>query len=220
MRPGNGSHDGNDEHLGTLTANTEQMSESDIEQIIENTQESGQELHIRDNSGKVTYDTFDKKEESDLELASNLSSSTEIEKELEKTEENNLRRSKRLTKANPKVRLNNPVNQDCYRKHSKKTKSATFTGDKGGGGRAGRRRKQLNHSTEKQNANHGSPDLTIANHGSPDSTTANHGSPDPIKRRGLVTDHKTMDCNGTPLDSSHPIVEGELKNNEQQTNLD
>ena len=158
MRPGNGSHDGNDEHLGTLTANTEQMSESDIEQIIENTQESGQELHIRDNSGKVTYDTFDKKEESDLELASNLSSSTEIEKELEKTEENNLRRSKRLTKANPKVRLNNPVNQDCYRKHSKKTKSATFTGDKGGGGRAGRRRKQLNHSTEKQNANHGSPD--------------------------------------------------------------
>ena len=63
---------------------------------------------------------------------------------------------------------------------------------------------------EKQNANHGSPD----------STTANHGSPDSIKRRGQVTDHKTMDCNGTPLDSSHPIAEGEMKNNEQQTNLD
>ena len=218
VRPG--SHDGNDEHLGTLTANTEQMSESDIEQIIEDTQESGQELHIRDHNGKVTYDTFDKIEESDLELASNLSSSTEIEKDLEKTEENNLRRSKRLTKTNPIVRLNNPVNQDCYRKHSKKTKPATFTGDTGGGWRAGRRRKQLNHSTEKQNANHGSPDLTIANHGSPDSTTANPGSPDQIKRRGLVTGHKTMDCNGTPLDSSHPIVEGEMKNKEQQTNLD
>ena len=220
MRPGNGSHDGSDEHLGTLTANTEQMSESDIEQIIENTQKSGQELNIRDHNGKVTYDTFDKIEESDLELASNLSSSTEIEKELEKTEENNLRRSKRLTKTNPIVRLNNPVNQDCYRKHSKKTISATFTGDTGGGGRAGRRRKQLNHPTEIQNANHGSPDSTIANHGSPDSTTVNHGSPDSLTRRGQVTDHKTMDCNGIPLDSSHPIVEEEMKNNEQQTNLD
>ena len=65
VRPGNGSHDGSDEHLGTLTANAEQMSESDIEQIIEDTQESGQELHIRDHNGKVTYDTFDKIEESD-----------------------------------------------------------------------------------------------------------------------------------------------------------
>ena len=63
VRPGNGS----DEHLGTLTANAEQMSESDIEQIIEDTQESGQELHIMDHNGKVTYDTLDKKEESDLE---------------------------------------------------------------------------------------------------------------------------------------------------------
>ena len=161
------------------------MSASDIEQIIKDTQNSGQELYIKDHNGKVTYDTFDKIEESDLELASNLSSSTEIEKELEKTEENNLRRSKRLTKTNPIVRLNNPINQDCYRKHNKKTKSVTFTGDTGRGGRTDRRRKQLNHSMEKQNANHGSPD----------STTANHGSRDSIKRRGQVTDHKTMDCN-------------------------
>ena len=65
------------------------MSDSDIEQIISDTQQSGQDLHIKDTNSKVTYNTFGKRIESDLELASYLSSSTEIEK-IENIEETNL----------------------------------------------------------------------------------------------------------------------------------
>ena len=56
------------------------MSDSDIEQILSDAQQSGQDLHIKDTNGKVTYNTFEKRIESDLELASNLSSSTQTEK--------------------------------------------------------------------------------------------------------------------------------------------
>ena len=44
--------------MGPLTINAEQMSESDIEQIINDTQQSGQELHIKDTIGKV-FNTTD-----------------------------------------------------------------------------------------------------------------------------------------------------------------
>ena len=60
-----------------------------MEQKISDTQQSGQDLHIKGINGKVSNTV-----ESDLELASNLSSSTEIDKELENMEETNLRRSK------------------------------------------------------------------------------------------------------------------------------
>ena len=65
--------------LGPLTINADQMSNSDIEQLIRDTQQSGQDLHIKDTNGIVTYNTFEKGIESDLELASSLSSSTETE---------------------------------------------------------------------------------------------------------------------------------------------
>ena len=75
---------------------------------------------------------------SELELLSNLSSSTEIEEE---TKEHNLRRSKGLTKTNPIFRrLNNPVLSD-YRKYSQKTKRP--------GNDTGHRRQQLTTSTER-----------------------------------------------------------------------
>ena len=54
--PGNGES----KQLGPLTINADQMSDSDIEQIISNTQRSGQDFHIRDINGKVTYNTFEK----------------------------------------------------------------------------------------------------------------------------------------------------------------
>ena len=41
-RPGNGQS----KQLGPLTINADQMSDSDIEQIISDTQQSGQDLHI------------------------------------------------------------------------------------------------------------------------------------------------------------------------------
>ena len=64
----------------------------------------GEEDNIEKN---VTYT-----ENSQLELLSNLSSSTAIE-------QNTVRRSKRLTKTNPIIRLNKPVPSD-YRKYSQK----------------------------------------------------------------------------------------------------
>ena len=95
---------------------------------------------IRDNNGNVTYNTYEKRNESDLELASNLSSSTEIEK----VEEINLRQSKRLTKTNPIVRLNDPINQTDYRIHRKTSQPVTTTGDNGRNAGAGQRRKPAN----------------------------------------------------------------------------
>ena len=62
-------------------------------------------------------------ENSELELASNLSSSTEIETE----EKEPVRRSKKLTKTNPIIRYNNPICHD-YRKHRKQTEFGSHTG--------------------------------------------------------------------------------------------
>ena len=115
--------------MGTLTKNTDQMSESDIDQTIKDSTQSRQGIRIKDNSGKVPFDNNKKIGNelvlSELELASNLSSSTEIEKDTEQLENDNLRRSKRITKTNPIVRLNNPINQSDYRKQSKSTQSVT-----------------------------------------------------------------------------------------------
>ena len=97
-RPGNGEN----KQLGPLTIDTDQMSDSDIEQIMSDTQQSGQDL-IRDINSKVFYNTFEQGNESDSEVVSNLSSSTDIENEIENIEETNLRRTKRLTHINPIV---------------------------------------------------------------------------------------------------------------------
>ena len=82
---------------------------------------------------KLTFSTLEREkvnnlDSSDLELASNLSSSTEIEKEAE-LEEISLRWSKRPTTTNPIVRLNNSINQNDYRKHRKTSQSDTTTED-------------------------------------------------------------------------------------------
>ena len=191
---------------GALTICTEQMSESDIDQTIKDSLQSGQEIHIRDNSGKVTFYNNEKTENkldmSELELASNLSSSTEIENDVEQLENTNLRRSKRLTKTNPIVRLNNPINQSDYRKHSKTTQPVTTTGMPRGDdgtkrrGRPARQRKDINYpQPEKQQASHGTPEKTLPGN-------------------GRITGHNNiMDSNGQsyPLDDSHPIKEGGMK---------
>ena len=135
----------NSSEMGPLTINTDQMSDSDIDQTIKDSPQSGQKIQIRDSSGKVTFynniKTEIELELSELELASNLCSSTEIEKDIEQLENANLRRSKRSTKTNPIVRLNNPVNQSDYRKHSKTTQPVTTSGVHGrnaGTGQGGR----------------------------------------------------------------------------------
>ena len=196
----------NNTGTGTLTINTDQMSEFDIDQTIKYSTQSGQEIQIRDNSGKVTFYNNEKTENkldiSELELASNLSSSTEIENDLEQLENTNLRRSKRLTKTNPIVRINNPVNQSDYRKHGKTTQSVTTTGMLRGDAGAKRRERLVKRQKdipkpqpEKQQVSHGTPEKTL-----PDN--------------GRITGHNNiMDSNGQayPLDDSHSIKEGGMK---------
>ena len=69
---------------------------------------------------------------SELDLASNLSSSTELEADIKHEEEKPIRRSKRLTKTNPIVRYNNPICHD-YRKHRRKAELGSNTESHGNG---------------------------------------------------------------------------------------
>ena len=110
-----------------MTIVTEHITTEAVNRAIEGAREADAEIHLKDSSGKVSHKMInspkrgkeekDELENSEVELLSNLSSKTEIEQE---TKEHNLRRSKRLTKTNPIVRLNNPVPSD-YRKYRQKT---------------------------------------------------------------------------------------------------
>ena len=108
------------------------MTDAEVNRVIEEARRANTELHIRDNNGKVIQNNYQnpkrgeednreknsfEEETSELEILSNLSSSTEIEQD---TKEHILRRSKLFTKTNPIVKLNNPVSFD-YRKYRQKT---------------------------------------------------------------------------------------------------
>ena len=108
--------------MAPLTITTANMTDTEVDRAIEDAKSADQDIFIRDENCKVFTDnkphpsTFeDILENSDLELASNTSSSTEIETE----EKEPIRRSKRLTKTNPIVRYNNPICHD-YRSHRRK----------------------------------------------------------------------------------------------------
>ena len=108
---------------GPLTIVTANMTDTEVDRSITDTKHADQELLLRDENGKAFTDNNtnqstleDNFENSDLDLASNLSSSSEIDKE----EKEPIRRSKRLTKTNPIISFNNPICHD-YRKHRKKT---------------------------------------------------------------------------------------------------
>ena len=99
------------------------MRDTEVDRAIDDAKCAKQEIFIRDGNGKVFTDNNTKSkilednfENSDLDLACNLSSSTEIHTE----EKDPIRRSKRLTKTNPFIRCNNPICHD-YRNHRKKT---------------------------------------------------------------------------------------------------
>ena len=119
------------DNMGPLTINTGHMTEEQIHQAIQDARTAEQELFIRDENGKVLINSNtnlkNNLETSNLELASNLSSSTEIEADIITEEEKNVRRSKSLTKTNPIVRYNNPVCHD-YRKHRKRAELGQHTG--------------------------------------------------------------------------------------------
>ena len=108
------------------------MTDTEIDRAIEDARQANDELFIRahyHDNGKVfkNLTSFPKTgeennfENSELDLASNLSSSTELEADIKHGEEKTIRRSKRLTKTNPIIRYNNPICHD-YRKHRRKAK--------------------------------------------------------------------------------------------------
>ena len=112
---------------GPLTIIAANMTDTEINRAIEDARQANDELFIRDDNGKVfkNLTSFPKTgeennfENSELDLISNLSSSTELEADIKHEEEKTVRRSKKLTKTNPIVRYNNPVCHD-YRKHRRK----------------------------------------------------------------------------------------------------
>ena len=135
---------------GALTIVATNLTDTEVDRAIEDAKQADQELLIRHENGKEFTDnktnSHTQKESfknSDLELASNLSSSTEIDTE----EKEPVRRSKRLTKTNPIIRHNNPICHN-YRKHRKKTEfgnnteSTTCT-------TGGERRRSLDRSEQK-----------------------------------------------------------------------
>ena len=165
-------------------------------------------MHIRDISAKViqkNYKTLNRREEdekeeiekldknSELELLSNISSSTEIEQD---TENLKLRRSKRLIKTNPIISLNIPVPSD-HRKYSQETKRlGNDTGPL-------RNHRQLTTLSGRACPEETYNDRTIITDTARD-TAAKHSS-------GRTT--ASEDNHIPPLPNSRPITEGGMKNN-------
>ena len=105
--------------MGPLTITTSNMTNTEVDRAIEDANRADQKIFIRYENGKVLTDNnanllAENLENSELDLASNLSSITEIETE----EKEPIRRSKRQT--NPITRYNNRISND-YRKHRKQT---------------------------------------------------------------------------------------------------
>ena len=127
-------------NTGPLTITAANMTDTEIDRAIEDARQANDELFIRDDNCKVFQNltSFPKTgeennfENSEIDLASNLSSSTELEADIKHEEEKTIRRSKRLTKTNPIVRFNNPICHD-YRKHRRNTVLGSNTESNGNG---------------------------------------------------------------------------------------
>ena len=125
----------------------------EVDRAFEDARQANEELFIRDDNGKVFKNLIsfpntgeeNNFENSELDLVSNLSSSTELEADIKHEEEKTVRRSKRLTRTNPIIRYNNPICHD-YRKHSRKVELGGNTESNG----YGEGQPQLIHTTDKQ----------------------------------------------------------------------
>ena len=134
------SSPGETNNTGPLTITAANMTDTDIDHAIEDARQANDELFIRDDNGIVfkNLTSFPNAgeennfENSELDLASNLSSGTELEADLTHEEEKTRCISKRLTKTNPIVRYNNPICHD-YRKHRRKAKLGNNSESDGNG---------------------------------------------------------------------------------------
>ena len=182
--------------FGPMIIVTENMTTEAVDRALEDAREADTEIHLKDSNGKVSHNIIkspkrgeeeeDELENSELELLSNLSSSTEIEQE---TKEHNLRRSKRLTKTNSIIRLNNPVPSD-YRKYRQKAQPRSEPNQRV--------------KTSKQQAcpEEFHNDRTIPNDGTGETVA--------IQSLGRLTAHKQ---NPNPqLDNNDPVMVGGMKN--------
>ena len=112
--------------MGPLTARATNTTDTEVDSAIGDAKRADQEFLygtrtvLADNTNSNTLE--DNPENSDLDIASNLSSSTDTDTEQKEP----ICRSKRLTKTNPIVRYNYTVCHD-YRKHHKKTELGGHT---------------------------------------------------------------------------------------------
>ena len=191
--------------MGPLTITAENMTDMEIDRILEDVKKANTELHIKDLNGKVIQTFTERKEDieinseaSELELLSNLILTTETEQD---TKENNLRRSKRLTKTNPIVRLNNTVLSD-YRNYCHKAERSGVN-DHPGIQPGIRQRSELLTNRNNWSVLEPKTDRTTTNDLT--RTTANitksYGRNTAIKKKTLPS-----------LANSRPIAEGGVKN--------
>ena len=185
---------------GPLTITMTNMTDTDVDRAIEDAKSSDQEVFIRDEYGKVFTDNKpnpntleDNLEIYELDLASNLSSSTEIETE----EKESIRRSIRLTKTNPIIKYNKQICHD-YRSYRRKAQFGRHTESSRRWTRGGRQQPE-NQSQDKIQT------LRAVNH----HNTHNSGE--------RSTAHQTSDQwrnnrhnrkQNAPLADQQPIVEG------------
>ena len=103
------SSPGGTRNTGPLIITAANMTDTEIDRAIEYARQANDEVFIRDNNGEVfkNFTSFLKTGEennfksSELDLASNLSSSNDLEADIKHEEEKTVRRSKRLTKTKP-----------------------------------------------------------------------------------------------------------------------
>ena len=188
--------------MGPLTIIVTNMTDTEVDRAIEDAKSADQEVFIRDENGKVFTDnkphpsTFeDNLENSELDLASNLSSSTEIETE----EKEPIRRSKKLTKTNPIVRYRGLSICHDYRSHRRKAELGLHTESNERWTRGGTQQ-PLNQSQDKIQT------LRTANHRNTH-TTAGSGPP-PTRHWTSGGTTATTKCRTPPLADHQPIVEG------------
>ena len=99
---------GETKNTGPLTIPTGNMTDTEVDRANEDARKANEKRFIRGDNGKVfknltlfpNMEEENKFENSELDLVSNLISSTELEADIEHEEEKTVRRSKRLTKTN------------------------------------------------------------------------------------------------------------------------
>ena len=138
------------------------MTEQELTQAIKDARIASQQIEIRDINGEIKTSCFKEggEEDSEIEFNSDISSSTEVD--IEQTNVpttrvigTDLRRSSRLTKTNPIVRPNKPVQHGFYRKRGGKAQQSSS--HRRINGRSGAKSTDVTGTPETRNCLSGTP---------------------------------------------------------------